>query len=79
MLSWHLLVPSISCSSLFNTWDISSPVKVKVYLTANLSVTGRVGIPYIQYTLLTGTIESLTGNVQRLVSAKEELNKEVNS
>ncbi len=44
-----------------------------------LSVTGKIGSPDVEYTPLAGTIESLTGYVQRLVSGREEVNKEVNS
>ncbi|MEA2115419.1 MAG: AsmA-like C-terminal domain-containing protein [Thermodesulfobacteriota bacterium] len=44
-----------------------------------LSVTGKIGSPDVQYTPLAGTIESLTGYVQRLVSGREEVNKEVNN
>lgn len=44
-----------------------------------LSVTGKIGSPDVQYTPLAGTIESLTGYIQRLVSGREEVNKEVNN
>ena len=53
--------------------------KSKSLFDYTLSVSGKIGSPDVQYTPLTGTIESLTGYVQRLVSGREEVNKEVNS
>jgi hypothetical protein len=53
--------------------------KSKSLFDYTLSVNGKIGSPDVQYTPLAGTIESLTGYVQRLVSGREEVNKEVNS
>lgn len=53
--------------------------KSKSLFDYTFSVAGKIGSPDVQYTPLAGTIESLTGYVQRLVSGREEVNKEVNS
>lgn len=43
------------------------------------SVTGKIKNPKVEYIPLAGTVESLTGYIHRLVSARKEVTKEVNN
>lgn len=53
--------------------------KSKSLFDYTLSVTGKMEDPDVKYVPLKGTLKSLTGYIKRLVSAREDVEKEINS